>query len=221
MMPVGSDETADGLWNKNGRDNVFRIVTHDDQKRTENRSIHHPQKAVDKLHDQGRYGQTCIFQISVFLPSKDRNLLCADYRWIPPEMGNSQQFFRNFDCDFLESFWYFIPTVMTIRSFGTFKWNSGFPFGKRIFWSWKKRPTPLVSHLVSQMRKGSAYFLATLCFYRVYWELGTEGRNRTGMELPPLDFESSASTYFTTPAYFWDYNGRDMLRQGWIPATQE
>ena len=29
---------------------------------------------------------------------------------------------------------------------------------------------------------------------------GTEGRNRTDMGLPPLDFESSASTYFTTPA---------------------
>lgn len=29
---------------------------------------------------------------------------------------------------------------------------------------------------------------------------GTEGRNRTDMRLPSLDFESSASTCFTTPA---------------------
>ena len=29
---------------------------------------------------------------------------------------------------------------------------------------------------------------------------GAGSRNRTGMGLPPLDFESSASTYFTTPA---------------------
>ncbi len=29
---------------------------------------------------------------------------------------------------------------------------------------------------------------------------GAGGRNRTDMELPPLDFESSASTSFTTPA---------------------
>ena len=29
---------------------------------------------------------------------------------------------------------------------------------------------------------------------------GTEGRNRTGMVLPPSDFESDASTSFATPA---------------------
>ena len=29
---------------------------------------------------------------------------------------------------------------------------------------------------------------------------GAGGRNRTDMELPPEDFESSASTSFTTPA---------------------
>jgi hypothetical protein len=29
---------------------------------------------------------------------------------------------------------------------------------------------------------------------------GAGGRNRTDTELPPLDFESSASTSFTTPA---------------------
>ena len=38
-----------------------------------------------------------------------------------------------------------------------------------------------------------------------YWDkalklTGAEGRNRTDMGLPPLDFESSASTSFTTPA---------------------
>ena len=31
--------------------------------------------------------------------------------------------------------------------------------------------------------------------------LGAEGRNRTGMGLSPVDFESTASTYFTTSAY--------------------
>ncbi len=31
--------------------------------------------------------------------------------------------------------------------------------------------------------------------------IGAGGRNRTDMELPPLDFESSASTSFTTPAF--------------------
>jgi hypothetical protein len=30
---------------------------------------------------------------------------------------------------------------------------------------------------------------------------GAGGRNRTDMELPPEDFESSASTSFTTPAW--------------------
>ncbi len=30
---------------------------------------------------------------------------------------------------------------------------------------------------------------------------GTEGRNRTGMDISPEDFESSASTNFTTPAF--------------------
>ena len=30
--------------------------------------------------------------------------------------------------------------------------------------------------------------------------IGTGGRNRTDMGLTPLDFESSASTSFTTPA---------------------
>jgi hypothetical protein len=30
--------------------------------------------------------------------------------------------------------------------------------------------------------------------------VGTEGRNRTGMVLPPSDFESDASTSFATPA---------------------
>ncbi len=30
--------------------------------------------------------------------------------------------------------------------------------------------------------------------------IGAEGRNRTDMELPPRDFESRASTSFTTPA---------------------
>ncbi len=31
---------------------------------------------------------------------------------------------------------------------------------------------------------------------------GAGGRNRTGMGLPPRDFESRASTSFTTPAIF-------------------
>ena len=31
---------------------------------------------------------------------------------------------------------------------------------------------------------------------------GAGARNRTEMELPPEDFESSASTSFTTPAYY-------------------
>ena len=33
------------------------------------------------------------------------------------------------------------------------------------------------------------------------WYYGAGGRNRTGTELPPEDFESSASTSFTTPAH--------------------
>ena len=32
---------------------------------------------------------------------------------------------------------------------------------------------------------------------------GAGGRNRTDMELPPRDFESRASTSFTTPANFY------------------
>jgi hypothetical protein len=34
---------------------------------------------------------------------------------------------------------------------------------------------------------------------------GAGGRNRTDMELPPEDFESSASTSFTTPAWSESY----------------
>jgi hypothetical protein len=35
--------------------------------------------------------------------------------------------------------------------------------------------------------------------------IGAGGRNRTDMELPPEDFESSASTNFTTPARSQNY----------------
>ena len=34
---------------------------------------------------------------------------------------------------------------------------------------------------------------------------GAGARNRTGTESPPVDFESTASTNFTTPAWVWLY----------------
>jgi hypothetical protein len=36
--------------------------------------------------------------------------------------------------------------------------------------------------------------------YQTLSIIGAGGRNRTDMELPPRDFESRASTSFTTPA---------------------
>jgi hypothetical protein len=45
---------------------------------------------------------------------------------------------------------------------------------------------------------------------------GAGGRGRTGMGSLPLDFESSASTNFTTPAIFGDYSGSPCGRQGRI-----
>jgi hypothetical protein len=42
---------------------------------------------------------------------------------------------------------------------------------------------------------------------------GAGGRSRTDMELPPLDFESSASTSFTTPARWAYYSLIIMFRQ--------
>ncbi len=40
---------------------------------------------------------------------------------------------------------------------------------------------------------------------------GAGGRNRTDMELPPEDFESSASTSSTTPAWRGSYTKRFFL----------
>lgn len=41
--------------------------------------------------------------------------------------------------------------------------------------------------------------------------IGAGGRNRTDMELPPEDFESSASTNFTTPARSQNYTKPNVL----------
>ncbi len=41
--------------------------------------------------------------------------------------------------------------------------------------------------------------------------IGAGGRNRTDMELPPEDFESSASTNFTTPARNRNYTNLPVL----------
>ena len=41
--------------------------------------------------------------------------------------------------------------------------------------------------------------------------IGAGGRNRTDMELPPEDFESSASTSFTTPARGKSYTNHLLL----------
>jgi hypothetical protein len=40
---------------------------------------------------------------------------------------------------------------------------------------------------------------------------GAGGRNRTDMELPPADFESAASTSFTTPARSKTYTNQISL----------
>jgi hypothetical protein len=41
--------------------------------------------------------------------------------------------------------------------------------------------------------------------------IGAGGRNRTDTGLPPLDFESSASTNFTTPAFINNGNQLNKL----------
>jgi hypothetical protein len=40
----------------------------------------------------------------------------------------------------------------------------------------------------------------SMVFAKPFEDVGAGGRNRTDMELPPRDFESRASTSFTTPA---------------------
>jgi hypothetical protein len=50
--------------------------------------------------------------------------------------------------------------------------------------------------LKAEIEKGKRYFAHPLKF------AGAGGRNRTDMSLRSLDFESSASTNFTTPARF-------------------
>jgi hypothetical protein len=50
--------------------------------------------------------------------------------------------------------------------------------------------------LKAKIKKGKRYFAHPLKF------VGAGGRNRTDMSLRSLDFESSASTNFTTPARF-------------------
>ena len=50
-------------------------------------------------------------------------------------------------------------------------------------------------------KKESQYIEIMQHFNVLALGIGTEGRNRTDMSISPLDFESSASTSFTTPAY--------------------
>lgn len=45
------------------------------------------------------------------------------------------------------------------------------------------------------------YTLKKLSLQRLIWKGGAQGRTRTDTRLPLLDFESSASTSFTTWAY--------------------
>ena len=47
--------------------------------------------------------------------------------------------------------------------------------------------------------------------YPFVFSIGAGGRNRTDMELPPEDFESSASTNFTTPARSESYTNVNLL----------
>ncbi len=51
---------------------------------------------------------------------------------------------------------------------------------------------------------------------------GAGGRNRTDMESPPEDFESSASTNSTTPARIQTYTNRILLsRQERYPSSKK
>ena len=47
-----------------------------------------------------------------------------------------------------------------------------------------------------------ARFITSSCFDIQIPLVGANGQNRTGMELPPTDFKSVVSTYFTTLAIF-------------------
>jgi len=68
VMAPGSDETAHRLGDENGRDYVLGAVIHDEQERAQHRAVHHPQGAVDELHEQSAYGQKCRFHNSVSTP---------------------------------------------------------------------------------------------------------------------------------------------------------